>query len=239
MPAEGIQLLNHKHILSFEEIADFTKFLAGKGLEKVRITGGEPLVRKGIVELVSMLSKIEGIKDLGMTTNALLLDHFAEDLKKAGLHRINISLDTTDPIKFKEITRGGNLEQVYKGIEAAKKAGLEPVKINCVIEKSSQEAEAQKVKSFCEEHKLEVRYIRTMNLEKGEFSVVDGGTGGDCALCNRLRLTADGILKPCLFSDIGYSIRELGHEKALELALTNKPKCGTANHQNQFSNIGG
>jgi cyclic pyranopterin phosphate synthase len=239
MPAEGLQLLKHKDILSFEEIADFTKYLVGKGLEKVRITGGEPLVRKGIVELVSMLSKIEGIKDLGMTTNAMILDRFAEDLKKAGLHRINISLDTTDPIKFKEITRGGNLEQVYKGIEAAQKAGLEPVKINCVIKKSSKEEEAQKVKSFCEEHKLEVRYIRTMNLEKGEFSVVDGGSGGDCALCNRLRITADGILKPCLFSDIGYSIREFGHEKALELALTNKPKCGTANHQNQFSNIGG
>jgi cyclic pyranopterin phosphate synthase len=239
MPAEGLQLLKHKDILSFEEIADFTKYLVGKGLEKVRITGGEPLVRKGIVELVSMLSKIEGIKDLGMTTNAMILDRFAEDLKKAGLHRINISLDTTDPIKFKEITRGGNLEQVYRGIEAAQKAGLEPVKINCVIKKSSKEEEAQKVKSFCEEHKLEVRYIRTMNLEKGEFSVVDGGSGGDCALCNRLRLTADGILKPCLFSDIGYSIREFGHEKALKLALTNKPKCGTANHQNQFSNIGG
>ena len=239
MPAEGIKRLNHEDILTFDEIIDVTKSAVKKGVDKVRITGGEPLVRRGIVDLISMISRIEGIKDLSMTTNAILLDRFAEDLVKAGLQRVNISLDTLNPEKYKELTRDGDINKVFDGIEAAKKAGLSPIKINCVVKKDKSEPEAQAVTKFCKENDLQIRYIQEMDLGKGEFSVVDGGTGGDCGVCNRLRLTSDGKIKPCLFSDIGYDVRELGVKKALDLAIENKPKSGHKNNTGSFFNIGG
>src|SRR5664280_2578531 len=133
MPEEGIRLLRHEDILSFDEITGFTKAAVRNGITKVRITGGEPLVRKGIVSLVKMVASIDGIKDLSMTTNGVMLKEFALDLKKAGLHRVNISLDTADPDRFSQITRGGNINDVMSGIISAKDAGLLPVKINCVI----------------------------------------------------------------------------------------------------------
>ena len=186
------------------------------GVTKVRITGGEPLVRKGIPTLVSMISEIKGIKDLSMTTNGVFLNQFANDLKAAGLHRVNISLDTIDPDKFRNITRIGNVNDVFEGIEAAKNAGLLPVKINCVIKKSKEEEDARAVTEFCKDNNLEIRYIRQMDLVKGHFSLVDGGIGGNCSLCNRLRLTANGKLKPCLFNDIEFDIREIGFERAIK-----------------------
>jgi cyclic pyranopterin phosphate synthase len=239
MPEEGIRLLRHDEILSFDEIADFTKHAVDFGITKVRITGGEPLVRRGIVTLVEMLSSINGIKDLSMTTNGVLLKEFASQLKVAGLQRINISLDTVDSEKFALITRTGSLQDVFQGIEAAQSAGLNPVKINCVIKESKEEEEARAVTEFCRQNKLEIRYIRQMDLVNGHFSKVDGGTGGDCANCNRLRLTSNGKLKPCLFNDIGFDIRELGYEKALSLAAENKPECGSRNNTGAFYNIGG
>lgn len=114
MPAEGISLMQHSDILRFEEIVEVVKIAVGLGVDKVRITGGEPLVRKGIVELVSMISKVDGIKDLGMTTNGILLEEFALPLKNAGLHRINISLDTVEEERYFKITRGGDLRKVMK-----------------------------------------------------------------------------------------------------------------------------
>jgi cyclic pyranopterin phosphate synthase len=239
MPAEGISLMQHSDILRFEEIVEVVKIAVGLGVDKVRITGGEPLVRKGIVELVSMISKVDGIKDLGMTTNGILLEEFALPLKNAGLHRINISLDTVEEERYFKITRGGDLRKVMRGIENAVKAGLEPVKINCVIKQSPEEEDAQLVTTFCREQGLQIRYIREMDLENGEFYVVHGGSGGDCARCNRLRLTADGMIKPCLFNDLEYSVRKLGASEALELAMKNKPYCGTVNRKGEFYNIGG
>ncbi len=239
MPEEGIPLLQHSDILTFDEIRDFTDTAVTAGVTKVRITGGEPLVRKGITTLVGMIAGIKGIEDLSMTTNGVLLSGYAEELRSAGLHRVNISLDTVDPGKFSEITRGGNIYEVLKGIDAAKAAGLLPVKINCVISESKEEDEAQAVKQFCIENQLEIRYIRQMDLVNGHFSTVVGGTGGDCSLCNRLRLTANGKLKPCLFNAIGFDIRELGNEKALEMALAQKPECGSKNETGTFYNIGG
>jgi cyclic pyranopterin phosphate synthase len=218
MPEEGIKLFRHDDVLSFDEIAQFTDLAVSKGVTKVRITGGEPLVRKGIANLIRLLSEIKGIGDLSMTTNGTLLKMFAQELKDSGLHRVNISLDTIDPGKFRSITRSGNLNDVFEGIDAAKKAGLLPVKINCVIKKSKEEEEAKAVTRFCNENELEIRYIHQMDLVRGHFSVVDGGTGGDCSLCNRLRLTSNGKLKPCLFSNIEFDIRKLGNEKALMLA---------------------
>ncbi len=239
MPENGVPLLKHEDILNFDEIVEFTRIAVSKGIDKVRITGGEPLVRNGIVDLISMISGIKGIKDLSMTTNGVFLDKYADDLVKAGLQRVNISLDTVDPEKFEQITRVGNVQKVFDGIKAAKKAGLNPIKINCVITNNSLEPHAVAVAKYCEENDLQIRYIKEMDLEKGEFSVVQGGSGGDCAVCNRLRLTANGMIKPCLFSDIQYSVRELGAEKAIEMAVENKPRSGHVNNTGKFYNIGG
>jgi cyclic pyranopterin phosphate synthase len=239
MPEEGIKLFRHEEILNFNEIAGFTKVAVSKGVTKVRITGGEPLVRKGITALVRMISDIKGIKDLSMTTNGILLKQYANELSAAGLQRINISLDTIDPEKFKTITRNGDVNDVFEGIEAAKSAGLFPVKINCVIKESKEEEEARAVTRFCIDNNLEIRYILQMDLVKGHFSTVDGGSGGKCSLCNRLRLTSNGKLKPCLFSNLEFDIRELGFEKAIMLAAELKPECGSKNETDAFYNIGG
>lgn len=239
MPPEGIKMLSHEDILSYDEIFEVTKTAVSLGVDKVRITGGEPLVRKGITELVRMIASINGIKDFAMTTNGTLLKQFAGDLKTAGLHRVNISLDTIDPHQYRKITREGNIQDVLHGIDAAREAGLEPIKINCVVKKSSKEPEALKVGEFCHTNGLKVRFIHEMKLEAGLFNVVEGGDGGDCQRCNRLRLTADGKILPCLFSDLGYDVRELGAENAIRMAVDEKPECGTANHFKQFSNIGG
>jgi len=239
MPEEGIELLSHKDVLTFNEIIEVVRAGVEYGINKVRITGGEPLVRKGIVDLISMIWNVTGINDLSMTTNGILLEKFAQDLKDAGLQRVNISLDTLNPEKFNKVTRGGDIEQVFKGIEAAKKAGLHPIKINCVVWKSSDEEDAQEVAKFCKKNDLQVRFIHQMNLKTGEFSVVEGGDGGNCSTCNRLRLTANGNIKPCLFSDLTYNVRELGVEEAFLQAIGNKPKSGTYNMSGDFYNIGG
>lgn len=239
MPEEGVKELNHTDILSFEEITNFTKTAIEYGIDKVRITGGEPLVRKNIVELIRILSKLKSIKDISLTTNGILLNTFAKPLFDAGLSRVNISLDSMDAEKFKDITRGGNLNKVFEGIEAARKVGLYPIKINCVINNSSDEKDAKEVKTFCEKNELQVRFIHKMNLETGEFSVVEGGTGGDCKSCNKLRLSSNGFLRPCLFNDISFNIRELGNEKAIIMAVAAKPKCGTYSLHNKFNEIGG
>jgi cyclic pyranopterin phosphate synthase len=239
MPEEGVYLLNHKDILTFEEITDVVKVAVNFGVDKFRITGGEPLVRKNVVTLVSLLAAANGVKEISMTTNGILLEEFALSLKDAGLQRVNISLDTMNKAKFREITRGGDINKVMRGIEAAKKAGLEPVKINCVVFKSSEEADAREVREFCRLNNLPVRFIHQMNLESGEFSVVEGGNGGNCHQCNRLRLTANGMIKPCLFDDQEFSVREMGIEKALLGALNCKPLQGCLNTKGSFYNIGG
>lgn len=239
MPEEGISLLRHEDILTFDEIAEFTETAVKHGVNKVRITGGEPLVRKGIVTLVEMIASIKGIKDLSMTTNGVLLEDFASGLKEAGLQRVNISLDTTDPERFAYITRGGDLNDVFRGIAAAKKAGIMPVKINCVIKESKNEEDARKIADFCLQNSLEIRYIHQMDLVRGHFSEVEGGTGGNCSLCNRLRLTANGKLRPCLFNDLEFDIRKIGYENAIASAVEYKPECGSSNATGKFYNIGG
>jgi len=239
MPEGGVPMLKHEEILNFEEIVNVAKAAVRKGVDKIRLTGGEPLVRKGIIDLVRMIGEIEGIEDYSMTTNAILLEQFAEELKKAGLHRVNISLDTMNPEKYRQITRGGDINKVFAGIKAAKKAGLEPIKVNCVIKNNKEEPDAVEVAKFCQENGLFVRFITEMDLEKGEFSIVHGGSGGDCLHCNRIRLTANGMIKPCLFSDIQYSVRELGADRAIDMAIGNKPRNGHTNVTGKFYNIGG
>ena len=239
MPEEGIRLLDHKDILSFEEIAEVIKTAVGLGINKVRITGGEPLVRKGILTLIRMISQIDEITDFGLTTNGIILEEFATGLAHAGLHRINISLDTLNPEKYRTITRGGDIHKVLRGIEAAKTAGLKPIKLNCVVKNSSSEPDAILVKEFALKNNLEVRFIHEMDLDSGCFTVVEGGAGGDCRSCNRLRLTANGMIRPCLFSNLEYDIRKLGIRDALLQAIALKPEKGSVNNFDKFHNIGG
>jgi len=239
MPKEGIELIARDEILTLEEIVEIIHEGAKLGLKKIRLTGGEPLVRKGIVRLVEMINQIDGIEEIAMTTNGILLSKFASDLKNAGLNRVNISLDTLNAEDFKTITRQGNLNDVKRGITAARDAGLTPIKINTVKTKWSNKQDIDALKQFCEEEGLSIRFIREMNLETGDFSVVEGGEGGNCKICNRLRLMANGAIKPCLFSNKAYNIKEYGIKEAFQLALNSKPLEGKKNRNHKFYNIGG
>lgn len=244
MPEAGIShLIPHSEILSFEEIIRLAEAAAKLGIRKIRLTGGEPLVRHSVVELISQLNRIEGIDEIVITTNGILLADMAEDLKKAGLKRVNISLDTLDPKKFAEITRGGDLSRVLEGIRAAIKAGLAPVKINTVALGGFNDDEFGDFIELTRDHDISVRFIELMPIghaDVGEgygfisnqeilnrfpeltpeparrFSVATeyrlpgaAGTVGFisalsnhfCADCNRIRLTSDGKIKPCLHSN--------------------------------------
>jgi len=239
MPGDGIKLLRHSDILSLEEITEVTQCAVEMGITKVRLTGGEPLVRRGILNLVKAIRAIKGIEDFAMTTNGILLAQYAQALADAGLKRVNISLDTIDADRYRQLTRWGCLSDCLAGIEAAQKAGLNPVKLNCVVGKFSSQSDAESVKEFGKFSGLEVRIIQQMVFETGCFSVVDGGNGGDCARCNRLRLSSDGKIRPCLFSDISFNVRQLGAKQALEAAVTQKPKAGGPCKNNMMHRIGG
>ncbi len=239
MPAEGVPLKKHSDILSFDEIAEVVRVGVSVGITKIRLTGGEPLVRKDLPALVKMLSEIPEIEDIALTTNGVFLSSMAADLKKSGLKRVNISLDTLNPAKFKQMTRLGNMEDVLHGINAALCVGFNPVKINFVKVPGINEEDAEEVKQFCEKKGLQLRFIRQMNLKTGEFYPVEGGAGGVCAICNRLRLTADGYLTPCLHSGLRFSVRELGALEAFHKAMDYKPVKGMGSESHEFSNIGG
>ncbi|KPL14742.1 radical SAM protein [candidate division WOR_3 bacterium SM1_77] len=239
MPTEGVSLIPRHEILSFEEICEVATTAVEMGMDRIRLTGGEPLVRRNIVDLVSMIAEIEGVRDLAMTTNGVLLEEFAKPLVEAGLRRVNISLDTMDADRYAYLTGGGDIRRVLAGIEAAKKAGLTPIKLNCVVRESSDEPDAQQVAQFADQNGLIVRFIRQMNIAEGTFWVVQGGTGGNCAQCNRLRLTSNGMIKPCLFNDIMFSVRELGIRDAIERAVEAKPERGIKSVNHTFYNVGG
>jgi cyclic pyranopterin phosphate synthase len=234
-----VELLRHEDILSYEEITGVVSYAVSQGIDKVRLTGGEPLLRRDVVKLVQMLSEIKGIRDLSMSTNGTYLKDFAADLANSGLNRVNVSLDTLNPAKYRKITRGGDLLKVIEGLEAAQRQGLLPIKINTVIHRYFTDEDRGQLKDFCSRNGFELRFIREMDLGEGTFSVVEGGGGGDCKNCNRLRLTSDGKLKPCLFSNIGYDVRNLGTEKTFELALANKPLSGSINTSCTFYRMGG
>jgi len=238
-PEEGLLLSRETPIMSFEEIASVVRIAVDLGVDKVRLTGGEPLVRRGIVSLVEMLGGTEGVKDFALTTNGTLLAPVAAALKNAGLHRVNVSLDTMDPDAYRQLTRGGELGSVLEGIRAAVDAGLTPVKLNCVVKRDSSEPNAQAVARFAALEGLEVRFIREMDLLRGEFWQVEGGTGGKCEVCNRLRLTCEGKVLPCLFGDQAFDVRELGPEEALRRAVQFKPQSGRFSRLNRFYRVGG
>ena len=239
MPEEGVPLKKHEEILSYDEIAEIAKAGAKLGLKKIRLTGGEPLVRRDLHKLVKMIASIKEIEEIALTTNGVLLPQQAKELKVAGLNRVNISLDTLNPEKFRKITRIGNLEDVLKGIDAAIEAGLHPVKINFVRIPGVNEEDEDEVRKYCIDKNLQLRFIRQMNLKTGEFDAVEGGYGGICEICNRLRLTADGFIVPCLHSGLRYNVRELGIGEAFRKAVEFKPEKGIGTESHEFSNIGG
>jgi cyclic pyranopterin phosphate synthase len=279
MPKEGVSQFGPSEILSYEEILRVARLAVKRGISKVRITGGEPLVRKGAIYLVEQLSRLEGIQDLSMTTNALLLQEFALALYRAGLKRINISMDSLDPQKYREITRGGDLRQVWQGIEAARRVGISPIKINVVAIAGFNHMEIEDFARLTIHEPFQVRFIEFMPIglssewkpehciscqeimerikrfspliplgeegnghggparlfkfpgSAGEIGFISPVSDHFCKSCNRLRLTADGKLKTCLFSDelvdlkpllrSGASDMEL--EKKLDEALLRKP----------------
>ncbi len=164
---ENPEFLPRNQLLSFEEIERFVRILVPLGIDKIRLTGGEPLVRRDLPLLVAKLATIPGIKDIGLTTNGILLAPLAQVLWNSGLRRINVSLDTLDPERFQQLTRRSGLEQVIDGILASRAAGFNPVKVNAVTIKGSTEADIVPLARFAREHGLELRFIEYMPLDGG------------------------------------------------------------------------
>lgn len=278
MPAEGMVFQPHEEIMTFEEIVEVVSALAPMGLRKLRITGGEPLVRSNIESLISMLSNIDGIDDISMTTNGLLLAKKAEMLKAAGLNRVNISLDSLQQDRFAKITRGGEVSRVLEGVQAAIQAGLDPIKLNVVLMKGMNDDEIRDFIALTLDAPLHVRFIEYMPIgsatdswrksylpltavtdvcqEAGwNYDTTSGPTGNGpsqnmkvkgaqgtfglihpvsdhfCDTCNRLRLTADGHIKACLYWSEELHVRSLtGKGRLTDIqemflkALGTKPK---------------
>ncbi len=231
--------MRREDILSFEEIVDVAQCAVGLGFVKIRLTGGEPLVRRNIETLVGLVADINGLADLTMTTNGLLLSKYAQALADAGLRRVNVSLNAIDPDSYATITRGGDVRRVLAGIDAARLAGLNPIKINCVVESNDEDRNAKDVAEYAEREGFEVRFIRQMNLAAGSFEMIEGGSGGNCPICNRLRLTSDGQIRPCLFSDLSFSLRRFGAAEAIMQAVANKPQAGSTCSNRPLHTIGG
>lgn len=168
MPQSGIEKFSHEDILSLEETFQVAKAFVQLGIDKIRFTGGEPLVRKGLVGLIKKVSQLDGVRDLAMTTNGLLLKEYAGDLKEAGLNRVNISLDTLNEEKYRTITRGGQLSKVLEGIEEAKRLGLTPIKINTVLIGGFNDDEIGDLVNLTKTQDIDVRFIELMPI--GEAS---------------------------------------------------------------------
>ena len=289
MPAEDVVFMQRSELLTFEEIERFVRIAVPLGIDKIRLTGGEPLVRQNLDTLVAKLAAIPGIHDIGLTTNGLLLAQQAEGLHRAGLRRINISLDALTPEKFKQFTRRDGFEQVIEGIRAAQQAGFDPIKINAVSVKGMTEEEVVPFGHFARETGVEVRFIEYMPLdadnawERGkvlfaseiieiltsaigplraipkfsasvdsdnhtgpasDFEFEDGlGRIGFiasisqpfCESCNRIRITADGKLRNCLFSleetDIRVLLRGGASEEQIVTAIRTSVAAKKEGHE--------
>lgn len=241
MPEEGVIAKQHAEILSYEKIVAVTGEAIAIGIKKIRLTGGEPLVRKDILSLIEQLKKLTGLKELTLTTNGILLERMARPLKEAGIDRINISLDTLDPVKYKKITRTGDITHVLKGIDAVIAAGFKRSKINMVLIPGVNDDEVTAMKRFCLEKGFILQRINHYSL--GDIRSIDRNYIAErplkCICCNRIRLTADGKLKPCLFSDLEIPL-EFDHlRESLIKAIESKPESGTCNTNRQNWQIGG
>ncbi|MDK2784625.1 MAG: 3,8-cyclase [Bacillota bacterium] len=296
LPPQGVRPKTHEEILRYEEIVRLVEVAVSLGIRRVRLTGGEPLVRLGLTRLVAALAAIPGLHDLSLTTNGTLLAPLAEELKRAGLRRVNISLDTLRPERFRAVTRGGTLADAWAGIEAALAAGLHPVKINTVAMAGVNDDELADLAELTRRFPLHVRFIEVMPLgadldwagahvlpmaavraavEKvgrlepaqvagagparawrfpgapGTVGFIGALSETFCARCNRLRLTADGKLKPCLASDVEVDVRGLlrrgagnqelegAFRQALELKPSHHDLASYPGHARVMCQIGG
>lgn len=257
-PVEGIDWVDREEILRYEEIIQIVTVAARRGLRKVRVTGGEPLVRRGVVDFIRMLGGVPGLEDIALTTNGVLLKELAGPLKKAGVHRINVSLDSLQPEKFARIVRGGKeqFRRVWEGIEEADRIGYAPLKINCVLQMGVNDDEVVDFARLTLKRPWHIRFIEYMPCSSWEdwrskYMPVDeirerigrelgpllplngrneeGAGPADncqiegalgvvgfitavshdfCGTCNRIRLTADGKIRPCLFNEIAVDLKE-------------------------------
>ncbi len=241
MPEEGIRLKLHTDILSYEEITRVAEAAAGLGIRKVRLTGGEPLVRRNIAFLVHELKAVPGIGEVSLTTNGTLLAPLAGELKQAGLDRLNISLDTLDPVKYREVTRNGDISQPLAGICAAKEAGFARTKINMVLIPGFNDGEVESMMDFCRRNGLRLQRIHHYSLHdlRTSQNALEAERPLSCGMCNRLRLTADGMLKPCLFSDREIAVDFDNIRASLEQAVRAKPPNGIACENRGNWQIGG
>lgn len=294
MPESGIKLLPHSEILTYEEILLVVRAASELGINKVRLTGGEPLVRKDLPDLIAEIWRIPGIKDVALTTNGMLLEQYAETLYEKGLRRVNVSLDTLNPERFRQITRNGDLERVLAGIEKALEVGFDPVKINVVAVDEHVEEEIQSFLDLVYTKPVHVRFIEKMDIgngcgQKTDYSCSDLveklkqfvklertegppghgpayyvqpegalGTIGFicpytrhfCARCNRLRITADGKIRPCLFSDEEIDLKTVIRQRRsiedvkqlMSEALGKKPESyqvASHRHKRNMRQIGG
>ena len=275
MPEEGICKKPHDAMLTEEEMIRAVEVAASLGVKKLRITGGEPLVKRNILSICEKAAAVEGISEVCITTNGTMLSQYAQPLKEAGVKRINLSLDTLDPEKYTRITRRGSLADAMAGLHAALDAGFEKIKINAVLIGGFNDDEILPLAELTKRYPIDVRFIELMPIqdhdEFGEAAFIpckkiieqlpeaipqprDGGVArlyrlpgalGNvglisplsdhfCASCNRIRLTADGKLKPCLHSGDEFSIKGLSREEMLEefrRAILAKPSChGALSH---------
>jgi cyclic pyranopterin phosphate synthase len=254
MPAEDAVFMDRKDLLTFEEIERFARIAVRLGVRKVRLTGGEPLVRRGLPTLIAKLAAISEIRDLSLTTNGLLLPEQAKELHAAGLRRINVHLDTLDPDRFRQITRRDGMEKVVEGIMLCKRLGFEPVKLNAVAARGYTENDIAPLGRFARDHAVEVRFIEYMPLDAenrwqrekvlfaqeildqlaqeimplvpmadqdprapasefvfedgiGRIGIIASVSRPFCMSCNRIRITADGKIRNCLFAIDEFDIK--------------------------------
>ena len=267
MPEDGVCKLKHEDMMTEDELIMAVEAAASLGITKLRLTGGEPLVKKNILSICRRAAAVEGIQEVCLTTNGLLLPKLAKDLKEAGIKRINLSLDTLDPEKYAYITRTGKLEQFRAGLDAALNAGFDKVKINAVLIGGFNEDEILPLAELTRQYPVDMRFIEMMPMyDSGDFDALsfipnktvlrylpeavpvshDGGVAelyhlpgaiGNiglispvnahfCSDCNRLRLTSDGKIKPCLHSPVEYNLKGLDLERMKQVmaeAIWNKP----------------
>lgn len=238
-----IKKIPRSSILSFEEIAEFARSAAELGVTKVRLTGGEPLLRRNISRLITLLAEIPGLSDICMTTNGTLLSSFARELKNAGLTRINVSVDTLDASKYRIITRGGDLNVVMDGIRQAQEVGFNPVKLNFVLMPKVNDEELDRFTNYCRENGYVPQIIAWMDLN-GSQAVLNRGANTSrppaCEECDKLRLTCDGRLYPCLFSERFLKIREAeSYRSALMEIAAVKEGTGRSFPHAAMADIGG
>lgn len=238
MPEEGVPRKNHVDFLSFEKIAEIVRAGASLGIRKVRLTGGEPLVKRGIVDLAAMLKAVPGMEHLAMTTNGTLLAEKARELKKAGLDSLNVSLDTLDPARYREITRCGNIKDVRDGIEAARSEGFS-IKINTVVMEETADEEIAEVGRFCKRYGFSHQLINHFSLGRERLETYRFDRPPRCDECNRIRLLADGKFKSCLLSDIEIPVDMEDIAAALEKTVEMKPKRGNVCLTRSMMEIGG